>query len=236
MNDVLSEEGLLTHFAHLHDAVLPDDNDVIDVAALSDQFAFAPLQSIADKSFLLLCVELDICYCNCRTRNGFKRPQFRLPLAACAVLLFEHSEPLDGVIREVVQVVLDLIDVPFQPFNQAVGFEAIKLGNALDADFRQPRHILIGDRAQQVLGVRLESFVDGGQDILPRLALLDVPVDPVLNKYFLQGREVPLLLQFTQFNLQLQLEQPLRPFGRNLEQLLDPEELRLVIENDGGVG
>ena len=47
---------------------------------------------------------------------------------------------------------------------------------------------------------------------------------------------MPLLLQLTQFNLQLQLEQPLRPFGRNLEQLLDPEELRLVIEDDGGVG
>ena len=162
MNDVFPEEGLLANLAHLHDAVLPNDNDVIDVAALSDQFAFAPLQSIADKSFLLLCVELDIRYCNCRTRNGFKRPQFRLPLAACTVLLFEHSKPLDGVIREVVQVVLDLIDVSFQPLNQAIGFEGVKLGNALDPDFRQPCHVLIRNRAQQVLGVRLESFVYGG--------------------------------------------------------------------------
>ena len=83
-------------------------------------------------------------------------------------------------------MVLDLINITFQSFNQAVRFEAVKLGNPFDADFSQTRHVLIGDCAQQMLRVRLEALVDGGQNFLPRLALLNVPVDPVLNENLLQ--------------------------------------------------
>ena len=84
------------------------------------------------------------------------------------------------------KVVLDLVDVPFQRRDALIGFETVEFGDALDADFSQTGHVLVGHFAQQVFDVGLQAFMDGGQNLLPRLAFLDVAVDAVLNEDLLQ--------------------------------------------------
>ena len=91
-------------------------------------------------------------------------------------------------------MILDLLDVRFQSFDQLIGLESIKFGYAFDANFCEACNIIIGYRAQQMLGMRFEAFVNGPNNFFPRFTLFDVAVDSVLDEYLLQGGKMPLLL------------------------------------------
>ena len=107
-------------------------------------------------------------------------------------------------------MVPDLVNVPFQRGDALVSLEAVKFGDALDSDFRQAGHVLIRHLTQQVLDVGFQAFMDGGQNFLPRLALLDVAVDAVFDEDLFERRKMPRLLELTKLNFQLPLEQEAR--------------------------
>ena len=71
------------------------------------------------------------------------------------------GRPFDGIVRQMLQVVLDLLYLHFQIGNPLVRFIRVELGNALDADFGQTGDVLIGDRADEVFDVGRKPFVDG---------------------------------------------------------------------------
>ena len=89
---------------------------------------------------------------------------------------------------------------------------------------------------------RLRSFLNGFKPSsialmhrLPGLALLDVAVDAVLDEDLLQRAEVPLLLEFAEPDLELQLEQVAGLLRGAPEDLGDAEELRLAVGDHAGV-
>ena len=108
----------------------------------------------------------------------------------CTVLVLEVTEPLDGVVREVVEVVLDLVDVHLQRL--AMRWSALTESNF---EMRLMRISVRRVTSSSVTG-RNRCLMWGVQGLRgwparmasPRLALLDVPVDAVLDEDLLRAR------------------------------------------------
>ena len=113
MDQIFPEERLLADFTHLHHSISSDRNDVIDITAICDEHPFAALHSCAYEALFHLRVQLLIGDSHFSTRNGLKRSQLCFSLSACAILFLQHTEPFDGVIRQMFQVMFDLRDVTF---------------------------------------------------------------------------------------------------------------------------
>ena len=80
-----------------------------------------------------------------------------------------------------------------------------------------------------MLDVGIQPCMDGLQYLVPRLTLLNVPVDSIFDEDLLQRGEVPFLLQFTEFNFELKFQQCLCAISRQLQQFRHAQELRLIV-------
>ena len=209
---------------------------MVDVGAIAKQFAFCALQARTNKTLCWIPVKLSVGDSHFAPVNGLKGPELRLALSAFAILVFEFLEPINGVLRQVLEVVLDLLNVPFQRSNALVGLEAVELRYALDADFCEACHILVRHFTQQMLDVRFQAFVNGRENLLPRFAFLDVAVNAVLNEDFFKRSEVPRLLEFSKLNFELALEQVACAVGTDPEDVRDAHEDWLVFEDNAAVG
>ena len=137
----------------------------------------------------------------------------------------------DRELGQRLQVVFHLLDVALDTANVFVGLETVELGDALDLDFGQADDILLGHFTAQAGFERIEPFVDRLQDTFPRGTLLDIMKDLLLDKYFLQRRHVPVLLQFAQPDIQFGLEQFARMVDTTAKYLPHAHEVRLVVHN-----
>ena len=81
-----------------------------------------------------------------------------------------------------------------------------------------------------VYGFRPASIVD--EHALPRLAVLDLLVDLLLDEDLLQREHVPAGIELAEPDLQLPLEQVARALRRDAEDVGDAGERRLVVEDD----
>jgi hypothetical protein len=90
-------------------------------------------------------------------------------LDALAVLLGEALKPGDGVVDEVGEVVLCLLDVDLDLFDLLVGLESVVLRDALDADLGEAGEVVVGDGAAEELEEGLQALADLGEDVLPSL-------------------------------------------------------------------
>ena len=191
VENVLAKEGLGRHLGHLHRAILPEDDDVGDVRAVTDVLPFSPRHVDAHEALLEVGVEFVVGDGHLGAVDGAEGLEHGFALPPLAELLLQLAVPLHRVVGEVGQVVLDLVDLHLEVGDALIGLLGVELGDALDPDLGQARDILVGDRTDQMLDVRFESGVDGLQDGLPGLALLDVAVDAVLDEDLLQRSEVP---------------------------------------------
>ena len=77
----------------------------------------------------------------------------------------------------------------------------------------------------------IEAAVDGFEHRLPSFALFDVVVDAVFDEYFLETAEVPFVVQFSQPDFKLPLQQIHGLLGVVLEHFAHTEKFRLVAHN-----
>ncbi len=95
--------------------------------------------------------------------------------------------------------------------------------------------IFIGDLAQQLLLERLETAVQVAiQRVLVGI-MLEINVHFLADEDFFQRSEMPLLLQFGQTNLELQLEQRYRIVGIRFQNFRNAHETRRVPIDHGSV-
>src|SRR5690606_11511666 len=80
--------------------------------------------------------------------------------------------------------------------------------------------------------IGLQSQSDIVNNLLPCLSFLNITVNAVLNKYFLQRSEMPLLMEFISLNLKFQLKQTQSLICRSLKHVIHIEKVRLIILNN----
>ena len=238
IDQVGPEEGLVADLGDLVEALLVDGDDLGHVGALADQGdAVFALEIHADEAGGEVGIELGVVVDHLGDGDRLEGSDFRLAREVLAVFLLDALEPVDGVFRKVIQLVLDVPHLTLDREDLLVDGFGVELGNLADRFFNQLEDVLAHDFAAEEVLVLLhpgENLVDLGVPVA--LVLFQHLVDPVLEEDALQGVVVPFSFQFVQFDAQLFTQQLHRMEGVVAQDLLDVEELGLVVLDDAGVG
>ena len=233
---VLAHKELLGHTYHLELSVAVEDDDIVDVGAVADVFVL--LQTRADEALLTVDVELLVGLGHLRSLDGVEVAYLRQTRMVLAVLVLEEQEPLGRHLRQVLQVVVYLVNLCLNTGHQLVGFVLVELQDALHLDFQQLQDIVLRHLANHLRIIRRQALINMLADgiHIGSLFKLLVLIDTLLNENLFQRIEVQLLEQLVLTYLQLLTDEVLRTVGRVAQYVADGEELRLVVADDAAVG
>ena len=237
IQEVRAEEGLVADLGDAVLAVLADDDNLGEVGAFADEHAAVGcLQADADKALLHVGVELGVVVDHLRRGDGLKGGDFGLAREVLAVFLLQGLEPLDGVVGDVVQLVLDGLHLGLDGVNLLVEGLGVELGDLADRLLHEAVDVVHRDRAVQQVLVLLHLREDVVELLLPgALVLLEDLVDAVLEEDALERIPVPLVLQLAELDFELAAQDVAGVVGVVLEDVVHGEELRLAVLDDAGV-
>ena len=151
-----------------------------------------------------------------------------------AVFLLEGTEPVDGVLRQVLELVPHVLHLVLQGVDLLVQGLGVELGNLADRLLHELQDVVHHDLAVEEVLVLLHLGEDVVELLLPvALVLLQHLVDAVLEEDALQGVVVPLVLQLAELDLQLTAQEFAGVERVVLEDVVDGQELRLVLLEGG---
>jgi len=234
MDDVLADERLVGHPGDDIASVAQEDDHIIDVGTFGDELVF--LEAGAHEALLAVDIETGVGHSHLGGDDGLEVAYLGLPGISSAVFLPDLLVVVDGVIVEVGQVVLHLLQLLLDGTDSLLGFLDIIFGDTLDLYLRQVDDVVVADLAEEEFLEGCQPLVDGLDDRLPGLALLYIAVDPVLDEDLLQRREVPGLFELALAYLQLTPQEVLGLPGRPAQDLFHPHEVGFVAVDDAGVG
>ncbi|CAI8412272.1 MAG: Uncharacterised protein [Cryomorphaceae bacterium] len=111
MNDVLSEKGLVFYFADAVFTITAEDDDVVDVGTIRNVLVF--LHACTYKTFFFVDVQFLISDDHLRSFHTIERSDFCFTLTTLTKLLFEVLEVVDRKVYNMLDIVLNLFDLPF---------------------------------------------------------------------------------------------------------------------------
>ena len=155
-----------------------------------------------------------------------------------AVLVLEEQEPLSRHLRQVLQVVVYLVNLRFDTCNQLVGLVFVELQDALHLDFQQLQDIVLRHLTNHLWVIRRQALVNMLTDSIHIGCLFKflILIDALLYENLFQRTEMQLFEQLVLTDFQLLTDKVLRTVGRVAQHVADGEELRLVVTNDAAVG
>ena len=119
VNDILSDELLLFNLGDQISAILPDNNDIINVRTITHiLILFKPRP---DESLLAVHVKFCIVGNHLGGLNGLKAPYLGPPLPALAVLFPDLTKVVDGIGNNVGKMVDDLLQVCLKASDMFIG-------------------------------------------------------------------------------------------------------------------
>ena len=159
-----------------------------------------------------------------------------MPDAVLAVFLLEIPVVVDGELREMFEMVADLIYLVFDTPDLLIDCLGIELGYLPDRFLHEFQDVVHDDFLLEHVLILLHGTEYLIQLLLPCPGVaFEYLVDPVFEEYLFEGAVVPVSLQFIEANLQFLPEQVLGVLRVEPEDVIHAEELRLVIHDDAGV-
>ena len=204
---VLTKEGLVAHLGYTVLAVAANHDNLAEVGAVSHELsAFVTLEADTHEAFGQVGVELGVVGYHLGDGDVLQGGDFREAGPVFSVLLLEVAEPLDGVLGDVLQLVLDVLHLVFQGVDLLVQGLGVELGDLADGLLHQSGDVFHHNLAAQEILVLLHLGEDVFQLFFPGLlVLLQHLIDAVLKEDALQGAVVPVVLQFSQLDFQFGL-------------------------------
>ena len=153
------------------------------------------------------------------------------------VFFLQLQEVVDGIIDEVVQVVLHFVHVELD-FGELVhrGLD-VEFGNLADGLFAERKHVVAGDLLPEKRAVGVEGAFDAVDLCIPGFGiLLQLLIDAFFEEDFLQGNLVPLLAQLVKLDFQLFAQQVEGVLGVDAQDVLDVGEDGLAVPYYAGIG
>ena len=176
---VFTGEEFVLNPHDLEHARAVDDQHVVQRGAFADGVSL--LDAVPGEAFFVN-IQRFIGHGHLGAVHGAEGGDFRFPGIGCAVLLAQGFKPADGEFGELAEILLRLFNVRFKLPDVLVRLERVKLGDALDFNFRQPHQVVPGDGRAQLGGKRLQFPVNGAEDFLPRLGIFNGEVNAVFNE------------------------------------------------------
>ncbi len=236
MQDIRADKELLGHTNHLVLTVFVEDDDVVQVGAVAEELVF--LESRSDEAFLAVDIQLLVVLHHGGYVDRAEVAHLGAARITGTVFLLEVTEPGDGVVGEVVEILLALLDLFCQFLHQFVRLLGVELGDADHADLKESLDILGTHLADELGFPGLQSLVHKLNQVLlvGRILIAGLLVDTVLDEDLLQRSIEVFLLQFGFLDLQFPLEQCLGVVHRLTEQVAHRGEDRLLIFHYAAVG
>ena len=194
MDDVRADKQLLSHSHNAVLAVTVEDDDIVDVGTVAKELIL--LQPRADKALLTVDIQLLVGLDDRLDIDIGEIAHLSTAGIFGAVFVLEHLEPTDGVIGQVVDIVLRGLDLLGQILHQLVRLLGIELRDTNHANFEQTLDILAAHLTNQLRLPRVKRLVDKRHQLVfvRRCLVALLLVDTILDKNFLQrGIEIAFL-------------------------------------------
>ncbi len=140
MDDVRADKQLLRHTHNTVLAVAVEDNKIVDVGAIAQELIL--LQPRADKALLTIDIELLVRLDNRLDIDIGEIAHLSAARVFGAVLVLEHLEPTDGVIGQVIDIMLCGLDLLGEVLHQLVRLLGIELRDTNHTDLEQTLDVL----------------------------------------------------------------------------------------------
>ena len=190
IHHVLSHIDLLGNLHNLVLTVLVEDDDVVDVAAVAHVLVL--LECSANESLGAVDVEFLVGLGNLAGYDGVEVANGSAPWMQVTVFLLQVLIPVDGVLHQVRELVVDVGKALVEHGDVVVGFVAVELDNALHLDFHQAQDVVAGYGAVELWLEGLQALVDvsNGGVLVLGLLVATILIDALLDEDFLErGKE-----------------------------------------------
>ena len=234
--DIRTYKDFLGYLHYLVFAVLMEDDEVVNVGAIEQVLVF--LEARADKAFLAVDIEFLVVLHYRLDVDGAEITHLGAARVRLAVFGFEHLEPRDGIVREVVEVLHARFDLLLQVLHQFVRLLGVELGDTDHADLEELLDIFGAHLADELRFEGREGGIDELDEFLlvrRRLVAL-LLIDTVLDEDLLQRGVEILLLQLGFLYLQLPFEERLGVIRGESEEVADGGEDRFLVLYHAAVG
>ena len=192
-----------------------EDNDVIHIGAVANIFvsllvllAFQAL-ACANETFLLVDIEFLVVCGYSHSGDIVEVSNLSLSAATLTVFLLDVQEIVNGVVHDMVEVVMRLFHPFFELGQLLVGLLDIKFGDLADWFLAELFYILAGNLAFQQLAVLVEASFNSSKLIVPSLVILvfQFLIDTFLEENLLQRHPMPAILQLVNQDTKFKTEE-----------------------------
>ena len=236
VEDVLAHELLVGHGRDEVAAVAEEEDDVVQVRAVGQEFVL--LQAGADEAFLAVDVELLVGLDDLGGVDGVEVAQLRAAGEVLAVLLLEHTEPVDGIFHEVGQVAFGLLDVGLHAGYLLFGLVGVELQDAGHLDFHQAEDVVLRHFADELRVVGRQAQVDVFAGCVHVAGLFEflVLIDAFFDEYLFERGEVQAFAHLVAVDFQFAAQQVAGVVDGLAQDVAHGEEVGLALVDDAAVG
>ena len=157
MEYIRPDEQLLRDLNNLIFTVLMEDDDIVDIRAIEEEFIF--LESGTDESFRAVDIEFLIILHHCLDIDGAEVTHLGATRIRLAVFALEHLKPRDSIVRQMVEILNTSFDFLLEVLHQFVSFLGVELGDTNHSDLEKFLDILGADFANELRFERREGLI-----------------------------------------------------------------------------
>lgn len=173
MNNTFAHIEFVGYAHHFVFAIFEKDDDVVDVGTVAHKLhIFVLFQPCADKTFAAIDIEFLVGFHHFGGLNSFEVAYFGEARKFLSVLLFQMFEPIDGVVDDVVEIVLHTLHLRFDVGNLVFGFFDVEFRNFAHRFVAEFQHIVAHNLAAKKFAVRVELALYLRYLIVPSLEIV----------------------------------------------------------------
>ncbi len=203
MDDLLPHEKFRLQLGHSIFPIFMEHDDVVNVGTVTHVFvgflvllAFQALAR-ADEALILVDIQLFVVGGHGHSGDVIKVADFGLALATFTIFLLDVQEIVDGIVHNMVEVVLGLFHFLLDVSQLLIGLLDVELRDFADGLLTEFLHIFARDFAFQQLAIFIETTLDTRKLVIPSLIVLvfQLLIDTLLEENLLQRNPMPAILQ-----------------------------------------
>ena len=203
MNHLLSNEEFRLQLDHGIFAILMEDDDVVHIRAIAHIFVgllvLLALQALTctDEAFFPIDIQLFVVGSHGHGRDIVEVANLGLAFAPFTIFLLDVQEIVNGIVYNMVEVILGLFHLLFNVGQLFVGLLDVELGDLTDGFFAEFLHIFSRNLSFQQLAVLVETALDACELIVPSLIVLvfQLFIYAFLEENLLQRNPMPTVFQ-----------------------------------------
>ena len=201
MHYILAHEHLLCHTDNLIFPVLVEDDDVVDVRAVTYKLVF--LQASTDKSVCAVDIQFLICLRHLCCLDSVEVAYLCKTRMILTVFILKELEPTGCHLHEICQVTVYILYLRLYSCHQFISFVLIELKDTLHLYLQQFQNIILCYLTYQTGIVRCQSFVNMFAYCIDGRSLFEflILIDTFLYEDLLERVEMQLLQKFVLANL-----------------------------------